>query len=393
MLRGLVRSSSCSYLASAWRLILLFVVVLMNPFEVKAQPVTYYPWGVTTPDPQGFVRAFPPAECTVDGVAVGSSMPDGTFGKIGTSLRVDAAASISGWCDIYIWGQYYRTETRNINAVHVTTLPPIGDGNILNITPNTWTQSLDSRNVGTTSGAVPGLLQHEGRYRFDIQTRAMPTACQIPMFSNVVEKLVFATDCRPQWLTENGNMLRPPPGDVRFNIPPELAPFQPIAEAAATDLYASLGVRIIVTVGQPCAGYGARCVTFRDTYPSPPNNQRPRGCADHSGGGVWPTGLRAGPWLIRFRSDWYEADFERNQRRLAHEFLHYFGLDNRQTSGCNQNNTIMRPADAVTTDWCNDPNPLPATVPRGPTDNDRNALVGPTYPTQNRRICGFPPIP
>jgi hypothetical protein len=309
-------------------------------------------------------------------------------------FTVDAATAILGWCNWYLWGVYYRTEARDINTIHVTTVTPVGNAALGGIRPlnPTWTQSVDSRNVGSTSGAVSGLLEHEGRYRINVQTEAMPTLCQIPAFSPVTERLVFATDCRPQWLTTNGNMLHPPPGEIVFNIPSGMSDLRPIADAVATDIFASLGVRIRPVVNQPCGGIGNRCVTINESFPIPPNNRWAQSCGDFDGESAWPeTGLRRGPSVIRFRRDWRRSDPTHTRRRLAHEFMHYFGLANRTTRGCNRDNTIMGRAIGPTTDGCTNPNPLPATVPMGPTDNDRNALVGPTYPTQNRRICGFTP--
>lgn len=189
-----------SLVAPAWRLVLLFVVVLMTPSGAISQ-TTYHPCCIATPPPEAYPILNFPYVCKVDGAQVGNDMPNGTFSKIGIGLRVHTVASVAGSCEIRIGGVPYSTELRYINTVKVKPLPPVGPpGTELNITPNGYWQKMDSRDPGLPNGA-PSTPSQEGKYRYELKTMALlsPEECNfVPEFSPVTETTINAMACRPE---------------------------------------------------------------------------------------------------------------------------------------------------------------------------------------------------
>jgi hypothetical protein len=401
MLPGPARSSSYYCIASAWKLVLQFAVALMTPSAAIAQ-VTYHPCCISTPPPEAFLLADAAVECRIDGVLTDNWMPNGTFVQTWiTNLRIHTVASVAGSCLVKINGVPYDTEERNINTVHVTTVPPVGNSNTLNITPNDWTQHMDSRPPGIPFG-VPSSPSEHGKYRYQLQTRVMlvPAGCNfVPELSPVTEAHIFSSECRPQWHLVFPHMLRrPPPGEITLNIPSDMSGLRPIAELVRDDL-AALGITINVVENQPCGSMGGRCVLLDDQLPIPPQSQPPFACAERAGAEHSPeTGEWVTPTTINFRSDWSENHPLRNQRRLGHELLHYLGVAHQDTPGCTVSNSIMNPVtqpwdpqgSPTTQDGCNTMNPPDPTMAIAPSPLDRAALANPTYPNLNRKVCGFP---
>jgi hypothetical protein len=121
--------------------------------ELSAQ-VTYQTVPpVNTPDPEGFFSVTPPLNPCSDGT---HTLPDGGYQKHLTFYKIDAAASVTGACNVFSSGQYAYTQIRWINVIKLRIHPPSGGPPEYLPISGPWpaTQSHDTRNPGSGGGSV-----------------------------------------------------------------------------------------------------------------------------------------------------------------------------------------------------------------------------------------------
>ena len=179
--------------------------------------------------------------------------------------------------------------------------------------------------------------------------------------------------------------MHPPSGPITISLKAEMESIKPIVEAAAQSWQTALGITINVQIEGTCTG--GRCVYIDDTYVSPPPPNA--GCAEFAGGSPNPDA--PSEWntssTIRMSLDWQNAHSARNQRTVAHELGHYFGLFNRELSPCAASNTVMSAAPGPS---CYSSQAPPAGTPLGPTSSDLAAIRESPYGGNNRKTCGWP---
>jgi hypothetical protein len=362
----------------------IIVLILGGTSDQLYAQLTYQERGVSTPPPTPIITIDPPYVCTIDGQAADSTLPDDTFLKLYTGTWVNVVGNVTGACDWYIGGAFYTTETRYISSVLQTHyLPGAVNNGTVPYYPNSYTQSMDTRVAGTTSGpryfSASGV---SGRHLLEFQTAAYSTNCMIPRYSSFVGTHINAMQCKPEWFVSGpgGINYHPPMGPVTIRIPSQFAAIQGAVELAAADWSSRLGITITVTVNSTCSGE-ASCVYFKDDHGTLPNDT---GCASFMGSSYTPTGEWTGSAYVRFKpNDWATAHPDRIQSVVAHELGHYFGLANRIHSSCSTAETIMGYQDCYNTQAPTSGTNL------GPTASDAEALRRATRGGNNRKVCGW----
>jgi hypothetical protein len=248
-----------------------------------------------------------------------------------------------------------------------------------------YRQTIDTSIAGSTNGPVIRTANVEGSYGFKFWVVTTSTQCNIqPTTHPEQARRVNVMACKPEWWLEGGKNVHPPSGDITINIPAGFEDLVGPAKAAAASWSAALGRKVDVVSNQPCSG--GRCVTVNENYVNPPPPQ-PQGCADFAGGNYnTSTGEWASTGTIRLMPAWRTAHPNRNQRSIAHELGHYFGLWNRTQSPCAYPNTVMS---APPGPGCYDSSAPPQDSALGPTSSDAAALKESTYGNQNRKLCGW----
>lgn len=172
-----------------WTLALTVAGVATACSIASAQPIVYVSRDVHNAPPDVSLTYPSTPACSV---------PDGGFVPTSSSLRVDAvvtwdASAFYGFCDEYLWGQYYTTQTRYINTVKVTE-----GGGWLNFAVPLGATTYDSKASGGTLTWSTGSI---GEHSLSVTTWGMSTNCLIPMYdSNSVRTVNFNTvACAPEW--------------------------------------------------------------------------------------------------------------------------------------------------------------------------------------------------
>lgn len=198
-----------------WRhpLRLLAIAALVVGSESATQvQVSYVARSVTSPNPQGFFNV-PFTTCS-DGT---NTLPSGGYIKGGgaqsTSVNVGGAASVTGFCDVYLGTTLMWTETRNLDFLLYYQLPPgLLESQLGSTHASNGRQSLDT-SVGPNggwpygSGPVIQTLSTQGEWKFRFRSQAAQTSCSIPMYSSDIFKTINAVTCEPKfYLDSNGNI-------------------------------------------------------------------------------------------------------------------------------------------------------------------------------------------
>jgi len=364
---------------------MVLISTLALPGAAMAQPLfLFIPYNVSTPDPEGYITALrqkvnmPVDEPTVcrDGKGVeiaDHTLPDGGFIQQYSSLRTDTSASITGFCDGYIWGDYWRTEERDISSVSLRAYPPTLLPTHQPVYPNTYTQSMDTRIDGTTSGPVTGVISERGVYRFTFLTHALSTSCNIPTDSAEVEKTLNAVACSPRWWivgTSPEKTVHAPTTSISVYIPSTMSELFDSADQAITDWNTAMsntGVSL-ARVTSPC-GLGGNCVNVEEGTVS-------SGCAVTAPGAIDSDGTLTTPSAITLPSAWRNRTVERNQRTVAHELGHVLGLNH---NSCAVGDSIMSiPLNCESTDG----------LTLSPTETDVLPTKSSTYGSHVQKYCG-----
>jgi hypothetical protein len=173
----------------------------------------------TTPAPQGFVTALSPTLCSDDnGLLPGDdlSVPDGGYVKVGSPIRIDTAAHVTGRCDYYgwvYWGwycAYWQTQQRTVAFVDISLEPP-------SLLTSHWREyaPYNSQSLDTRPGSGYGVtLAEAGSYRATFQSTVYPTNCGGSTQSPQSETGINAVACTPKWNVDGSGNLNHFPTDV-----------------------------------------------------------------------------------------------------------------------------------------------------------------------------------
>lgn len=322
------------------------------------------------------------------------SFIQGGWVKQGSLFDVHTSAMTTGRCVLRAttgWPpicQVIGEQLRTINKVKITDAPP-------GLLPTVWSrfslneqggtvfrQTLDTMIPGTTSGPLHKTAFYVGQWTFAFQSVVNTTSCNIlPASSEIKNRGVFVTKCRPYWMLYNSKMLRAPAGTVYLYLAPHLsagwgAPLQQAVEDWNGRLSGG-GVPSFQVVNYDC-GSGGDCVSITEGTPS-------SGCAEMLPGVPGANGeyvSSAGIVVLPGR----QGDLAR--RTFAHEMGHLVGLRENDPE-CALADSVMSPRVAPMT--CED---LPSGTALGPSDADgaaaRSSYNSSPGPDEHpRRVCGF----
>jgi hypothetical protein len=248
-----------------------------------------------------------------------------------------------------------------------------------------YKQSIDSRVPDSTNGPFSRTPLIEGLWTYRYYVSSTATTCNIqPTTHPEQTRKMNVMSCKPEWYVEQGRNYHAPSGTVTINLAEGLDDLLGPAKAAASSWAAALGRSVNVVVNEECKS--GLCVNVTDDFVMEPGPEEGP-CGEFVGGTY---NVSTGEWMapanIRLNADWTVAHPARNQRHIAHELGHYFGLWNRITSGCAYTNSVM--AQSIPP-LCYSSNAPPQDAALGPTATDVAALKDSTYGNQNRKICGW----
>jgi hypothetical protein len=327
-------------------------------------------------------------------VNVGSTVPDGAYfvSTPGVPLRVDVAASTTGGCQFWSWGQYYWTNPILLNWVHwyenipdTQTLP--------NFAPSWGTQVMDTTQAQPAYGSgpqsfFPALL---GNTVLAFFTEALSTSCNTPTVSSVVTRNFNVVACEPKWSLTGNPLVQEhlqattitlyiPPGPLYDTL---VGPNANLAAASAVAAWnqALAGTGVTLQISDQDCGSGPACIPVSST------TSDLGGCAQYSGLPDVTTGEIRSSTLQLQAAYWPNASQARLTRTIAHELAHALGLDHNK---CALTNSLMSVPN-VPLDFpsvyaaCTDATGM-TTVPNL---TDILPLVQSTYGNHNRTVCGY----
>jgi hypothetical protein len=387
----------------AWPIVIGTLVILEPTHPAESQSETCVNTAINVVNPAELEPLLDSiGNCYVDGVPTSTAIIEGSWVKTASpSVLQGGTASTQGQCipkgrqgPIC---QTYPTENRNVDVLWVGHSPGmIGNLPINNEPPPAGphpSQQLDTTVLGTTNGPISRSTTQQAEYTFRWRVQTSGTSCGIQPLSHPQEFLTFnVIRCRPEWFIEEvdgepvplGFNYQAPPGPITIAVPSGYdAAYGPAASAAA-DWASRLGRQIQVLPNSTCPPGAGTCVGMREDHGTVPGD--PPGCASLGTSSPTPTGAWTDTMYVRFSPGWRSSHVDRIRRTIAHELGHYFGLGNRLDPSCLFGDTVMG---APTGESCNDPAPLPAGTPLGPTVGDARPLTETTYGSGNRLVCGW----
>jgi hypothetical protein len=356
----------------------------LTPDSALAQAVTYQPNPPgDTPAPDGFVTVPSPAVCRIGATSTGNQdLPDGGYIPKNSSIVIDTTGSVTGACDMYVFGNYYSTTRRDLDRIKHMFTPPT----TLPFSYTFWGrwnptyQTFDSRSPGNGSPSLGRDVYEEGKYNLTFQTVAFATSCQIPTDSAVTARSLNVVACEPRFLIDaqsHINYLAPlaPPNKIQVYLPSTMSGATTALQDVINSLNAVLpnSVQFDNVTSTPC-GSGPSCVRI--------TTASQLACGFTTAGAVDPnSGAIAGSIDISLRTDWntlpYSADGLR--RTFVHELLHLLGLDNANASACGVNDAAMQDTFDCTA----------STVMHIPKESDFLPVNDAVYGGKTRVTCGF----
>lgn len=363
---------------------LWMLACLLCPVDAGAQ-MTYQPRDANIPDPEGFFTAPSTTVCRDPNGTLTSdkSVPDGGFVKQYTTVRIDTAATVQGACDWYNGGVFYKTEMRNVSSVSVRQYPPTLLPWHQPVYTNGYSQSLDTRVPGTTSGPTSGSHSEIGSYLYTWKTFAMSTNCMItPTASALVEKRINVVACLPDWKEPDasGNVPKFPTGEITIAYPASLAGPVEAAITAWSSRLAGTGVVFRGVLNGSCPTLGGNCVAV-STIGQCPDLPTACGCSlrgsSTSGtythvGNIWVPAVSRTESVTDLFREWV----------IAHELGHLLGLKHKEDTSC-PTSTVMN---TVPSTVCGT---IPSGQPTSPTSSDGSAITNGVYGNASRKTCGW----
>ncbi len=292
----------------------------------------------------------------------------------------------------------WAPQNRNVQTIGLRQVAPSGTATnfpLKNLPEGTLLQIIDS-DSGMTNGPQQWSALADGAYSYMTNVLTTLTWCEIlPTTHPFITHDVNVMACKPAWLMSDGDHLRGPLTNVTLNVPSSMNDAFAAAEAAATSM-TSLGLGITVNVVSDGTCSGGACINLTEDLPVTidPSTKRPTQCGAFAGGDTSPSGVYQSPSRIRFLTpspgypyDWRDTHPQTLQRRIAHELLHYFGLQNRQHASCTLGNTVMTPSPALN---CHDSTAPPTGTAIEPSWSDGATVKsGPYGQPPNRKLCGW----
>ncbi len=354
---------------------------------------------VTTPPPQGLV-SVPTGQCKEGNGAVTSdtTLPDGGYAK--GVIQLDAAGALTGYCDRYIFGSYYDTQRRNVNAVTVDTASPPNYGTWdYPINPPTpgpvdhatiynyvSAQSIDSRVPSSTSGPDHQAMLYTGEYAFGFTLWGMSTDCLIePQQSSPSVRKIMGVECLPSWVKDAlGNPLLPKfpltQEGIKLVFPASLSNTVNNAVTSWDTTLARWGLvslNFVPVADGSCLASDSHCVRIDEGLL---NCDDPTACGCNSYGGPLVDGVYQSRSTISLKPGLTNADFK--TWVIGHELGHLLGLLDAKTTdqSCADQASVMR------TVACNS---QPPTGAGRATDNDGLPVARTVYNGGPTKTCGW----